>query len=146
MPYSCWASSAQRQRIVHLHRDAERLELAHDVDDLGVADVGHVLLEGQAEHRHASPTSRLLPKSARMHSRATRCADAVVDAPAGQDDLRMIAGLLGAVRQVIGIDADAVPADEARRERQEVPLGARRRQHVAGVDAEHVARSPTARS
>ena len=41
-------------------------------------------------------------------------ADAVVDAPAGQDDLGMIAGLLGAMGQIIGIDADAVAADQAR--------------------------------
>ena len=63
-------------------------------------------------------------------------AHAVVDAPAGEDHLRMIAGLLGAERQVIRIDADAVAADQARLERQEIPFGRRGGQHVAGVDAE----------
>ena len=41
----------QRQGIVHLDADAETLELAHDVDDLGIADIGHVFLEGHAEDR-----------------------------------------------------------------------------------------------
>jgi len=40
------------------------------------------------------------------------------------------------VGQVVGVDADAVAADEARAERQEVPLGAGRLEHVQRVDAE----------
>ena len=40
--------------------------------------------------------------------------------------------------QVVGVDADAVTADQAGREREEVPLGPRRGQHIAGVDAEPV--------
>ena len=65
-------------------------------------------------------------------------AHAVVDAPAGQNDLGMIAGLLGAIGQIIGIDADAVAADESRLERQEIPFGPRRGQHVAGIDIERL--------
>ena len=57
-------------------------------------------------------------------------AHAVVDAPAGEDHLRVVAELVGLVRQVVRIDADAVAADEARAERQEVPLGARGLQHL----------------
>ena len=47
---------------------------------------------------------------------------AVVDAPPGQNDLRMAAEFLGLEGQVVRIDADAVPADQPRTERQEVPL------------------------
>ncbi len=65
-----------------------------------------------------------------------RCADVVVDAPAGQDDLRVIAEALCAMRQVVGIDADAVPADQARREGEKIPFRRGGRQHVEGVDAE----------
>ena len=65
-------------------------------------------------------------------------AHVVVDAPAGQDDLRVIADRLRLVGQVVRIDADAVAADQARPERQEVPLGAGGLQHVFGVDAQSV--------
>jgi hypothetical protein len=41
-------------------------------------------------------------------------AHAVVDAPAGQDDLRVVAQHLGLVGQVVGVDADAVAAHQAR--------------------------------
>ena len=58
----------------------------------------------------------------------------------------MIAGLLRAVRQVIGIDADAVAADQARIERQEIPFGAGGGEHIAGVDAERCGRSRRVRS
>ena len=65
--------------------------------------------------------------------------DAVIDVAAGENDLRRVAGLLGAMGEVIRIDADAVAADQPRIERQEIPFGARRREHVAGIDAERVA-------
>ena len=50
----------------------------------------------------------------------------------------MVADLLRLVGQVVRIDADAVAADQAGAERQEVPLGAGRLQHFQGVDAELV--------
>ena len=49
-----------------------------------------------------------------MHSSGDARADVVVDAAAGKDDLGVIAGLLRAKGQVVGIDADAVAADQAR--------------------------------
>jgi hypothetical protein len=63
---------------------------------------------------------------------------AVVDAAPGQDHLRVVADLLRLVGQVVRIHADAVAADQARPERQEVPLGAGGFQHLAGVDAERL--------
>ena len=39
------------QRIVHLHREPERLQLVDDVHDFRVARIRHVLLERHAEHR-----------------------------------------------------------------------------------------------
>ena len=62
----------------------------------------------------------------------------VVEAAPGEDHLGVVADLLRLVRQVVGIDADAVAADQARAERQEVPLGAGGDQHFFGVDAEAV--------
>ena len=48
----------------------------------------------------------------------------------------MVACLLGAKRQIIRIDPDAVAADQAGLEIQEIPFGPRRCQHVAGIDIE----------
>ena len=65
-------------------------------------------------------------------------AHAVVDAPARMDDVRVVADFLGLVGDVERIDADAVAADQARLEGQEVPLGAGGLEHVARVDAQPV--------
>ena len=114
MPYSCLASAASAIGSCTCTATPNDCKLAHDVDDLGIARVRHVLLERQAEHRDTLGPMRL-PRQQPAHAFARNAlAHAVVDAPAGQDDLRMIAGLLGAMRQVIGIDADAVAADQAR--------------------------------
>jgi predicted RNA methylase len=40
-------------------------------------------------------------------------AHAVIDAPAGENHLGMMAERLGAMREIVGIDADAMTADEA---------------------------------
>ena len=50
----------------------------------------------------------------------------------------MVADGLRLVGEVVGVDADAVPTDEARAESEEVPLRAGCQQHVFGVDAEPV--------
>ena len=46
----------------------------------------------------------------------------------------MIADLLRLVRQVVGVDADAVAADQSGPEGQEVPLGPGGAQHFLGVE------------
>ena len=50
----------------------------------------------------------------------------------------MIADLLGLVGQVVGVDTDAVAADQAGPEGQEIPFGAGRLQDLQGVDARAV--------
>ena len=50
----------------------------------------------------------------------------------------MAAEFLGLEGQVVRIDADAVPADQPRTERQEVPLGPGRFQHLQRINAEPV--------
>jgi hypothetical protein len=65
-------------------------------------------------------------------------ADVVVDAAAGEDDLGQVAELLGLGGQVVRVDADAVTADQARGEAEEVPLGAGGVEHVLGADAHAV--------
>ena len=62
----------------------------------------------------------------------------VVDPASGENHLRVIAELVRLVRQIVGIDADAVSADEPRPERQEIPLGSGSLQHLDRVDADLV--------
>ena len=130
----------------HVHPRVEHVDLAvvaaQGVDDVhhpGIAQVRAVFLERQAEHQH--------PRMHRVDALAQHqldhlvghvAAHAVVGAATGQDDLRVVAHLCRLVGQVVRIHADAVAADQARPERQEVPLGAGRFQHVQGVDAELV--------
>src|SRR5439155_17947622 len=64
--------------------------------------------------------------------------DGIVDAPAGEDHVGMVARLLRSKRQVIGIDTNAVATDEARCEIDEIPFCRSRRKHVAGIDVELV--------
>ena len=62
-------------------------------------------------------------------------AHTVVDAPAGENHLRVMPQHCRLVRKVVGIDPDAVPADETGGERDEVPLRVPAGQYVPGVDA-----------
>ena len=66
-----------------------------------------------------------------------------VDSAPGGDHVRLDPQFAGTVGEIIGIDPDAVAADQPWSERQEVPLRARRLQHLIGaLDAEldaHVA-------
>ena len=75
---------------------------------------GTFSLKVSAEHRDGTPVPSRWRQMRRDAFARDALAHAVVDAPAGEDHLGMIARLLGAMRQVIGIDADAVPADQAR--------------------------------
>ena len=61
---------------------------------------------------------------------------AVIDAAPGKDHLRVEADRLRLVGQIIGIDADAVAADEARAIGVEIPFGAGGGKHLAGVEPE----------
>ena len=135
MPYSCSAASACGERIVHLHRDAEGLQLATMSTTLELRMSGTFSLKVRPSTVTRSRPNAVAQQPAHAFLRDA-LAHAVVDAAAGEDHLGVIAGLLGAMRQVVRIDADAVAADQARRERQEVPFGARGGQHVGGVDAE----------
>lgn len=112
------------------------LEGFDDVDDFGVAYIGAVFLEGEAqdedmtaEHLDAFLEHELDDAVGHVG------AHAVVHASAGEDDFGVVAVALGALGQVVGVDADAVSADESGLEGQEVPLGGCGFEDVGGVDA-----------
>ena len=62
----------------------------------------------------------------------------VVDAAPREDHVRVVADQLRLVRQIIGIDTDAVAADQAGAEGLKIPLGSGCVQDFHGVETELV--------
>src|SRR6185503_3160495 len=123
-------------RIVHMHVGAVRDQLLDDVNDTRVAYVRTIFLEREAEDVDVGT----LDRRTRLDQLLDRLlgdelAHAVVDAPAGENDLGMVAELVGHVRQIVGIDADTMAADQARPKGQEVPFGSGRLEHFERIDA-----------
>ena len=123
--------------VVHIDADAVFAQGVDDVHHPGVAQVRAVFLEGQAEDEDAAVADA---DAALQHELDHRLRDvgahAVVDAPAGEDDLGVVANGDGLVGEIVGVDADAVTADQAGAEGQEVPFAAGGFQYLQGVDAE----------
>ena len=123
--------------IVDVNFAGERLQFLDEIGDLGVARIGAVFLECEAHDEEAHGADGEL---ARGHGLDDVVGDerrhAVVDAAAGEDDFRMESDRLRFVCQIVGIDADAVAADEARPIAVEIPLGAGCLQYLARLDAE----------
>jgi len=122
--------------VVYVGLDVVLAQLLDDVDDAGVAQIRAVLLEGEAHDEH----TRAFDGDAALEHGLDQLrhhvgAHAVVEAAAGEDDLGVVADGLRLVGEVVRIHADAVAADQARAEGQEVPLAAGGLQHGLGVDA-----------
>ena len=119
------------------NRCSERLQFADHVDDAGVADVRAILLEGETEHDHGLAVHLEAPQD---HALDGLFGDvlphAVIDFPARENDLRVIAQGHGLVGEVVGVHADAMPAHEAGAKGQEVPFRAGRLEDFQGVDAD----------
>ena len=98
-----------------------------DIHHLGVAQVRHVLLEGQPENQNVGTFRWLERIGDSIRHVGTH---AVVDAAPGKNDLGFVSERLGAMGQVIGIHTDAMTADQPRGERQEIPLGRRRLENI----------------
>ena len=119
------------------HHIEEAAKLAHEIDDLGVARVGHVLLEGEAHDQDLGVVHlQLAVKHGLDDVAGDEARHAVIDAAPGEDHLRVKADRLRLVGQIIGIDADAVAADEARTIGVKIPFGAGGGKHLAGVEPE----------
>ncbi len=125
--------------VVHVDLGVVAPQGAHDVDHLGVAQVGAVFLEGQAQHQHLGAQHGQALAQHELDGFVGHVGGhAVVQTPAGQDDLGVVADLLCLVGEVVRIDADAVAAHQAGTEGQKVPLGAGGLQHLQRVDAQAV--------
>ena len=92
--------------------------------------VGAVFLEGQPQDQDARTIHVDASLQHRLHQLAGHIgAHAVIDTAPCKDHLRVVAHRLGLMGQVVGVHANAVPADETWPEGQEVPLGACGLQH-----------------
>ena len=124
---------------MHVHGDAVLAQGGDDVHHPGIAQVRAVFLERQAQHQHLGRDRVDALADHQAHGLAGHVgAHAVVGAAPGQDHVRVVAHFLRLVGEVVRVHADAVAADQAGAERQEVPFGAGRFEHVQGVDAEAV--------
>ena len=125
--------------VVNVGGDVVFPQFLEDVDHPGVAQVRAVFLEGEAHDQHAGAVDVDAAPGHRLDQlRDDVGAHAVVEAAAGEDDLGVVADRLRLVREVVRIDTDAVAADQAGPERQEIPLAAGSLQHGFGVDAHPV--------
>ncbi len=119
--------------------ESEPLQCFDQREHLGIAGIGTIFFKRHAEHiRGRSRCGDSLLSHEFQGLACHKMRHAVVDAPTGKNDLGLIADHLGFVGQVVRVNADAVPADKARLERQEIPLAARRIEHITGIDVEPV--------
>ena len=125
--------------IIDIHARAVAFEFPDEVDDARIPQVRAIFLEGHAEDQDpAAPDGMALPDHELDHLACHMAAHCIVDAPAGQQDVREVADRLGLLDQVVRIHADAMATDEAGLERKEIPLGPGCGQYIGRIDAEAV--------
>src|SRR6266852_6126729 len=123
-------------RVVYKHLDAIAFQLVGHIDDVRVAQVGNVFLEGQPEHDDLRAFHGIAVADHVLDGLfGNELSHIVVDAPPGEDHLRVVAEHLRLVGEVIGVDADAVASDQAGAEREKVPFGSGRLENLEGIDA-----------
>jgi len=104
--------------------------------DRALPGVRDVLLVGEAHDQHLRVPDHLAgPVQLLDRHVGDMPGHGVVDRTPGQDHLGVVAELLGLVDEVVGVDRDAVAADEAGAVLVEVPLGAGSLYDLLGVDA-----------
>ena len=125
--------------VVDVDPGAVVAQFLDEVDDTGVTQVGAVFFEGEAEDEDGSVEDGVPMGQQELDDLGGEvAAHAVIGAAAGEDHFRVVADLLGLVGEVVGVDANAVAADEAGAEREEVPFAAGGGEDGVGVEAEAV--------
>ncbi len=136
------------ERVIDNGFDHIFVEFADDIDDFGITDIADIFFESQAEQSTRLPLScgsRVFADILSAHFRALdRLADSdqlfhgifgdelahiIVDSAPGKNDFGVVTDLFGLVGEVVGVDADAVPADQAGEKLEEIPFGAGGAQH-----------------
>src|SRR5579883_1609914 len=110
---------------------AEVPKFTNDVDDFRIPEIWHVLFERQPQYENSRFLRDLFIDTAgdeRPHR--------IIDAPTGKNDLRFVTDRDCAISEIEWVHADAMTTDEARREAQEIPLGACGVEHIMCGNAE----------
>ena len=126
----------RRPGVVDRDTNAVLAQRAVNVDHFCISHIGAVFLEGETEDKDVR-TKHLnsLLQHQLNHLLGDVLSHSVVHAPSGKDNLRVIAVALCALRQIVGVHADAVSAHQSRLERQEIPFRRSGFQHILRVDA-----------
>ena len=98
MPYSRFASAGMTQGSDDVDRHAEIREFPYEVHNPGIAQIGTVFFEGEAQYQHSARPRR----NPTLHHRLDQLArdmgpHAIVQAASRQNDLGIVAGGLGSV-------------------------------------------------
>jgi len=118
---------------------AEVGKLTDNIHDARIAQIGDVFLKRQAQNRDAGFFDLKVRGDEHLDGFLSDVfSHIVVDPPSRKDHFRTVADAFRFVGQVVGVDADAVPAYEAGAEVEEVPLGSRRLQHFQRIDAHFI--------
>ena len=111
------------ERVIPIHIDIELLEFVDHLPGRALPRIRHVLLVSQAQDEDLRVPDHLAgPVQLLDRDIGDVLGHRIIDRAAGQDHLGVVAKLLGLVDQVVGVDRDAVPADEAGAVVVEVPL------------------------
>ena len=122
-------------RVVDIDLGTVLLEFVDDIDHSGVADVGAVFLEGDAEDEHFCPFDFVVAGNHEFHHfGGDVLPHIVIEAATCEDNFRVVAVLLGFLGEVVGVNADAVASDEAGFEGEKVPFCCGSGKHFVGVD------------
>ena len=116
-----------------VHRDVEIVffQSLVDVNDLGVAHIGTVLLEGEAKDKDVGIKYLDTLLQHQLDGLGGYIlAHAIVHPTASEDNLRVVTVTLGALSQIIRVHADAMATHQTGTEGQEVPLGASGFQYI----------------
>ena len=115
-------------RIVDRYGVTQLAECGGKIGHLAVAQVRYVFLESQPQHQRRAA----LAAARGVQFAGDPFGHRIVDSASGGYHVGLDPQLAGAVREIIGVDTDAVSADEAGGKREEVPLGPGGSQHVPG--------------
>ena len=122
--------------VIDRNADVVFLKRAVDIDDAGIAHIGAVLLERESHYEHirVQDLNALLEHQLDDLVRDV-CSHSVVHAAPGEDDFGVVPQPFRALREVIGVHRNAMPAHEAGVHLDEIPLRAGGLEHVLRVDA-----------
>ncbi len=90
------------ERVVDHGFDHIFVEFADDIDDFGIPDIADVFLDRLAD-----------PDQLFNGIFGDKLAHVIVDTAPGKNDFGVVTHLFGLVGEIVGVDADAVPADQA---------------------------------